>query len=420
MKRYIAAGLAAVLLCGTCAPAYAADVQSGAAEDAAEEEQTGPVRLSFDTLEETVRENNLSIKSYENTIKSAEETDVDDNYQESLADIEIQIWNYQRQISQLDEAIRNLENDDNAAALRKSLEAQRASLQTALARLEASYDDTEDQRDDAEADQPKVIESTRREMQNAANEICVSAENNYISLQTLQYSVNETARSLAQLDRSIAVTEKQVEIGLAGENTLKNLQSQRETLLANQQSLNTQMENLTNTLALQCGYALGTELETEALPAITQEQLDALDYEADLQEALDNSYSIWSKEYAVETASDDYADGVTNNLHAFDAAKIDRDAEIENVTASFRQLYKDIQEKQAALTAAQANLEQAQKTYDVQELQYRLGIISQIEYMNAQDTLAAAEESAASAEIDLFTAYQTYQWARRGVMSSAA
>ena len=44
----------------------------------------------------------------------------------------------------------------------------------------------------------------------------------------------------------------------------------------------------------------------------------------------------------------------------------------------------------------------------------------QIEYMNAQDTLAAAEESAASAEIDLFTAYQTYQWARRGVMSSAA
>ena len=371
-------------------------------------------------MEETVRENNLSIKSYENTIKSAEETDVDDNYQESLADIEIQIWNYQRQISQLDEAIRNLGNDDNAAALRKSLEAQRASQQTALARLEASYDDTEDQRDDAEADQPKVIESTRREMQNAANEICVSAENNYISLQTLQYSVNETARSLAQLDRSIAVTEKQVEIGLAGENTLKNLQSQRETLLANQQSLNTQMENLTNTLALQCGYALGTELETEALPAITQEQLDALDYEADLQEALDNSYSIWSKEYAVETASDDYADGVTNNLHAFDAAKIDRDAEIENVTASFRQLYKDIQEKQAALTAAQANLAQAQKTYDVQELQYRLGIISQIEYMNAQDTLAAAEESAASAEIDLFTAYQAYQWAKRGVMSSAA
>ena len=122
----------------------------------------------------------------------------------------------------------------------------------------------------------------------------------------------------------------------------------------------------------------------------------------------------------METASDDYADGVTNNLHAFDAAKIDRDAEIENVTASFRQLYKDIQEKQAALTATQANLEQAQKTYDVQELQYRLGIISQIEYMNAQDTLAAAEESAASAEIDLFTAYQTYQWAKRGVMSSAA
>ena len=177
MKRYIAAGLAAVLLCGTCAPAYAADVQSGAAEDAAEEEQTGPVRLSFDTLEETVRENNLSIKSYENTIKSAEETDVDDNYQESLADIEIQIWNYQRQISQLDEAIRNLGNDDNDAALRKSLKAQRASLQTALARLEASYDDTEDQRDDAEADQPKMcIRDSGHTVRAKFTDLCVFDE----------------------------------------------------------------------------------------------------------------------------------------------------------------------------------------------------------------------------------------------------
>lgn len=418
MKRYIAAGLSALLLCSMCAPAYAADAGSG--EQAAEAEENAPVSLTFDTLEQTVRENNVSIKSYNNTVKSEEETDVSVDYDMDYITIVNQISSYRQQIADLKDAIDDLGDAPEQAALKSTLQAQLRTLERNLQAAHSSYNDLDDKEDDAKEDQQKTVVSTRREMQNAADQICKDAENNYISLEALQYSLNETERSLAQLDRNIAAVEKQVALGMAGPNQLKSLQSQRETLLANQQSLNTQMENLTNTLALQCGYALGTELETEALPAITQEQLDALDYEADLQEALDNSYSIWSKEYAVETASDDYADGVTNNLHAFDAAKIDRDAEIENVTASFRQLYKDIQEKQAALTAAQANLAQAQKTYDVQELQYRLGIISQIEYMNAQDTLAAAEESAASAEIDLFTAYQTYQWAKRGVMSSAA
>ena len=53
-------------------------------------------------------------------------------------------------------------------------------------------------------------------------------------------------------------------------------------------------------------------------------------------------------------------------------------------------------------------------------MQYDRGMISRMDYMNAQDTLTAAEESAASAQIDLFTSYNTYQWAKRGVMSGAA
>ena len=129
---------------------------------------------------------------------------------------------------------------------------------------------------------------------------------------------------------------------MVGENTLKSLQSQRETLLASQSALQTQLDALTNTLALQCGLALGTEIEIEPVPVLTQEQLDAMSYETDLAEALENSYSIWASEQAVEDASDDYANGVTDNLYTFEAAKIERDAEKENVTASFRALYKDV------------------------------------------------------------------------------
>lgn len=418
MKRYIAAGLSALLLCGMCASAYAADTQTDAAEQTETEEQAGPVKLSFDTLEQTVRENNITIKAYESTVKSAEETDIRDDFFFDSLELENQIAGYRQQIRELDRAISEL--GECSDALRASLEAQRNILQAQLDAALAQDDNLDDDEDDAEEDQEKTVVSTRREMQNAADQVCMDAEETYISLQTMQYSINETDRSIAQLDRSIAATEKQVAIGMAGQNTLKSLQSQRETLAANRQSLETQLENLNNTLALQCGYALGTELETEALPAVTQEQLDALDYDADLAQAMENSYSIWSQEQAVEDASDDYADNVTDNLHAYNAAQIQLDAEKENVKASFREQYKDIREKQAALSAAQANLEQAQKTFAVQQVQYDRGMISQMEYRNAQDTLAAAEESAASAQIDLFTSYNTYQWAKRGVTGSTA
>ena len=428
MKRYIAAGLAAALLCAVCAPAYAAETQTGQTDAGT---QTGPVKLTFDTLEQTVRENNITIQAYEHTIQSAEETDVSDDFFNSYIELSNQISGYEQQIRALDDAIEKLRADapgeegeegglSGTEALIASLEAQKSILQFQLDAVRAQYDDLEDEEEDAEEAQEQTVANTRREMGNAADLVCVAAENTYISLQSMQYSYNQTARSLAQLDRNIAAAEKQVELGMAGENTLKSLQSQRETLLASEAALDTQVDTLCNTLALQCGLSLGTEIEIEPVPAVTQEQLDAIDYDADLALALENSYSLWASERAVDNASDDYANGVTDNLYAFEAAKIQRDAERENVTASFRALYQAVEEAREALDAAQANIDMARRTFAAQELQYRLGMISQMAYADAQDTLATAEETAETAQIDLITAYQAYAWAKRGVMSSAA
>lgn len=122
----------------------------------------------------------------------------------------------------------------------------------------------------------------------------------------------------------------------------------------------------------------------------------------------------------MRSASDDYENGVTNNQYAFEAAKIQRDAEKENVTAAFRALYKDLKEKQAALTAAQQDLAQAQKTWKVKDVQYKRGMISRQAYQTAQDTMNTAQETAAAAEISLLTAYNTYEWATRGVMTGTS
>lgn len=417
MKRAAAAGLCAALLCGMCAPAYAADTAKPAqTTTTAQTEVKAPVKLSFDTLEKTVREGNVSIRSYQQTVESAEKTDVSDQYINKYFNLSQQIDAYDKQISSLKKSRDSIKDAD----LRKTITAQISVLQATRDSLYQQYKDLDDDEDDAKDEQKKTVDSTRRQMQNNADTICLSAENNYISLASMQYSLAQTERSLQQLDRSIAQTKKQVALGIATKNTLSVLESQRELLAAQQKSAQTSADSLANTLAIQCGYPTGTEITIESLPEVTAEQLASIDYETDLAEALKNSYSIWSAGDSVRKASDDYENDVTNNLHAYEAAKIQRDATEESVKSSFRKLYKTMQEKNTAMTAAQTDLAQAQKTFAVSQLQYNRGMISRIKFEEAQDTYTTAQETAENARTGLLTAYNNYQWAKRGVMTSAS
>ena len=417
MKRAAAAGLCAALLCGMCAPAYAADTAKPAqTTTTAQTEVKAPVKLSFDTLEKTVREGNVSIRSYQQTVESVEKTDVSDQYINKYFNLSQQIDAYDKQISSLKKSRDSIEDTD----LRKTITAQISVLQATRDSLYQQYKDLDDDEDDAKDEQKKTVDSTRRQMQNNADTICLSAENNYISLASMQYSLAQTERSLQQLDRSIAQTKKQVALGIATKNTLSGLESQRELLAAQQKSAQTSADSLANTLAIQCGYPTGTEITIESLPEVTAEQLASIDYETDLAEALKNSYSIWSADDSVRKASDDYENDVTNNLHAYEAAKIQRDATEESVKSSFRKLYKTMQEKNTAMIAAQTDLAQAQKTFAVSQLQYKRGMISRIKFEEAQDTYTTAQETAENARTGLLTAYNNYQWAKRGVMTSAS
>ena len=417
MKRAAAAGLCAALLCGMCAPAYAADTAKPAqTTTTAQTEVKAPVKLSFDTLEKTVREGNVSIRSYQQTVESVEKTDVSDQYINKYFNLSQQIDAYDKQISSLKKSRDSIEDTD----LRKTITAQISVLQATRDSLYQQYKDLDDDEDDAKDEQKKTVDSTRRQMQNNADTICLSAENNYISLASMQYSLAQTERSLQQLDRSIAQTKKQVALGIATKNTLSGLESQRELLAAQQKSAQTSADSLANTLAIQCGYPTGTEITIESLPEVTAEQLASIDYETDLAEALKNSYSIWSADDSVRKASDDYENDVTNNLHAYEAAKIQRDATEESVKSSFRKLNKTMQEKNTAMIAAQTDLAQAQKTFAVSQLQYKRGMISRIKFEEAQDTYTTAQETAENARTGLLTAYNNYQWAKRGVMTSAS
>ena len=172
MKRTIAAGLSAALLCGMVVPAFAADTKTTTNTTGTTQTQpTAPVKLTFDKLEETVRQNNVTIKANNNTVLSAEKTDVSDQYIESYFQLSEQISSYQKQIKELQKTLNSLDaSKEENAGLRKTLESQISILQRNLAAAEASYRNLDDDEDDAEEDQEKTVDHTRRQMQNAADE----------------------------------------------------------------------------------------------------------------------------------------------------------------------------------------------------------------------------------------------------------
>ena len=163
MKRTIAAGLSAALLCGMVVPAFAADTKTTTNTTGTTQTQpTAPVKLTFDKLEETVRQNNVTIKANNNTVLSAEKTDVSDQYIESYFQLSEQISSYQKQIKELQKTLNSLDaSKEENAGLRKTLESQISILQRNLAAAEASYRNLDDDEDDAEEDQEKTVDPAK-------------------------------------------------------------------------------------------------------------------------------------------------------------------------------------------------------------------------------------------------------------------
>lgn len=383
--------------------------------------------IGFYGLEKTVRANNQTIQSLQKTLASVGSTDV-------VGPIEDQIWNYEMQNSNLEaqknsyeKAVQNLQNQLNQvsgnADLEASLKAQIEQMNTLannaaanIQKNQAVINGLEDSKDDAPADLADTYATTEKQVENSANQIVMGAQTQYISLCTMHDNIEALDRTIAAIDRQLPVVEKQYEIGMATALDVENLKNQRMAAESSKLTLENQIASIENSLSLTLGNDAGTTVHVQKVPEVTDRQLREMNYEKDLEEAKTNSYTIWQKRDALRKASNDYEDDVTSTLDAYNAAKIDLAAAQEQVENDFRKLFNDVSEKKRLLDKAESDLELAESNYKVAETKYEKGMISKLEYENAQDTLETAKAAITTAQTDLFTAYNTYDWAKRGVM----
>lgn len=379
--------------------------------------------IGFRGLEETVRAHNQTIQAFRKTLQGIENTDLDGQFFTQELQYEAQKSQYQAQAAIYRQCIEELSAVESSPAIAAQIEVAELNLkmcEESIATIDKAIAGLDDLQEEAENELEDTYASTEKQLENAANQIVVGAQTAYAGIITIREGIETLDRSLAALDRNIAVVEKQVEIGMASQLTLENLEQTRRTAAAQRETLVKQQTATENQLSLLCGNTANTTVKPTTLPTVTDRQLADMNYEKDLEAALDNSYTIWSARDEMRKASNDYEDNVTSTKDAYEAAKLNLEYAEESVTNSFRQLYLDVQDKKRLLDEAQAAYDMEKKNFDVDALRYERGMISKNDYLTAQDDLAAQEDAVRTAEHDLFAAYNTYDWAKRGYIGSAA
>ncbi len=379
--------------------------------------------VGFRGLEETVRAHNQTIQAFRKTLQGIENTDLDGQFFTQELQYQAQKSQYQAQAAIYRQCIEELSAVESSPAIAAQIRVAQLNLkmcEESIAMLDRTIAGLDDLQEEAENELEDTYASTEKQLENTANGIVVGAQTAYAGIITIREGIETLDRSLAALDRNIAVVEKQVEIGMASQLTLENLEQTRRTAAAQRETLVKQQTATENQLSLLCGNTANTTVKPTTLPTVTDRQLADMNYEEDLEAALDNSYTIWSARDEMRKASNDYEDNVTSTKDAYEAAKLNLEYAEESVTNSFRQLYLDVQDKKRLLDEAQAAYDTEKKNFDVDALRYERGMISKNDYLTAQDDLAAQEDAVRTAEHDLFTAYNTYDWAKRGYIGSAA
>lgn len=457
--RVLALGLTCTALLSLATPAMAARQNTSTTPISASGTTSVTIpsdgTLAFSQIGERVKANNLTLKAAEESLKQAKAMDWDD----AIDEMEDAIDNLDIQISQLlngstnqlatanaaltasldkvsvsGEKIKNLGDVINSAinvSMLKTLaqygQMQAESLKSTKESLEDQLDDLKEQKQDYQ----KTLKDTERQIGYAADQTISGAESLYLTILSTQLQLDGLKNNtLASTQRSLKEIELRYQLGQVSKLTLTQVQNGYESLASSITSLENTVSTLYSSLQSLMGDVPTGKLRLLDTPSVTANELSYLNYASDLSKAKENSYTLYTADRAVEDAEDAMNDARRDEgknsyqykmaEYAYQSSIYKKDAAVANFEASFLNLYKAIAPAQTALAAKQSALAYEQQMYAVAEKKYQLGNLSANALQDAKDTLDSAQRDVEAAQLDLFTAYHSYDQAvKLGLVSSS-
>ena len=244
----------------------------------------------------------------------------------------------------------------------------------------------------------------------SANLLILGCETMYITLVGLEIQEDALVRQLAALDRTIAELKVRQEGGQVSKLQVMEAESGRASLVSGLTTLRMNMTNLRMQLENMLGEKITGTIAVGSLPRVTSEQLSAIDLEKDLKQVLRRNPDIQAAESQEDSL---FNSGMTGDLwdSMSDAADYGVKSAKLQAEMKFRSLYAELMDCRQVLTAAQGALEVEQLAYQAAELKFHQGAISKNVLLTAADELQTAKEAVLTAENNLFSTYNEYNWA---------
>ena len=422
-KRWTALLLALAMLSALAVGALADEQKKD--EPAAETAQTAPDAagtLSFENLGARMKEKSYALLALEESIALVESTDYEKVEQE-LRDGLNEIADAQWKMTALGSA--GAMAHDASSATQAAIGAVGAAVGSlANQSLQTQYDALREQFDavrdgELQKDNAGVV----HQLKNMEDSTIQMAQSAYITLLGLEEQAAALARQDAALDRTLAELELRYQLGQISTMTLEQAKAGKIQLESGKATLDMNITALRRQLNAMVGEELTAPLTLGALPAVTAEQLSAMDVEKDLEKAKAASYDLYAAKKTLDDADEEYDDSGAKSYynerdykkvqarHKWQSAQYTYNATVQKYELTFRSLCDKVKDCAQILSAAKVSLECERSDLAAAQLKYEQGTISENALHTAEDELYTAQDTVSGAERDLFTAYNNYRWA---------
>lgn len=355
--------------------------------------------ISFANLDERVRSGNITMQTLDEQIAALEVIDYDrmkDQLRDAMNGMAAIQW----------DSIANLGVLGSIAA---------SSMSSAYSSLQKQMKDLKDgkvQRDAADA---------VRQLKNMQNLMVAGAESIYIVITDLEANYAAMQRKLETMDRTLRVMETQHALGRVSDLNLEQARSGRTALVSGMETLAMNISVMKLNLEQQTGGELTGKSILTPLPAVTADELSAMNLDADLAKAKEASFELHDALATLNKAKDDWKDAqkkyapsnynFQSAQHIYQAAQLTYENAFPDYERRFRVLFLQVKDYAQVLAAAEDTLKLEQQEYAAEQSKFALGNISSNALADARDEVLNAQDAVDTAARNLFSAYNNYRWA---------
>jgi hypothetical protein len=245
-------------------------------------------------------------------------------------------------------------------------------------------------------------------LRNAEKTVTEYAQMAMIGYQTLSANMQSVQKMVELYQAQYQLKQQMAQKGLATANDVTAANSDLLNAQATFDNLQATKDSTRRSLIVMLGWKAEDQPEISQIPPVTQQDIEALNLSTDTEKAIGNNATL------IATRHTDSSGGSGTGSSA---KKVRTVAEQESqVAIKMEQLYQDVQQKKLALDAADTGYQSAEIMKNTTEIQHRLGMLGEAEYLGSQLSYLQKEIAKQAADMDLRQALETYHWAVQGVL----